>query len=97
MFRTMISDTPFEQRWILQGRLCGQWAIDFEKRWLETRNARQGRRCVVDLEDITCIDSIGEGALQQIVSDGCEVVASRAYMKHVLKTVMETVNHSRQG
>jgi outer membrane protein TolC len=27
MLRTMITDTPFEQRWVVQGRLCGQWAV----------------------------------------------------------------------
>ena len=87
MLRTMITDTPFEQRWVVQGRLRGQWALDLQRQWEETRNARQGRRCVVDLEDVTCVDSIGESVLLQMVTDGSQVVASRAYMKHVLQSL----------
>jgi hypothetical protein len=33
MLRTMITDTPFEQRWVLQGRLCNRWAADLKERW----------------------------------------------------------------
>lgn len=87
MLRTMITDTPFEQRWVVQGRLRGQWALDLQRQWEETRNARQGRRCVVDLEDVTCVDSIGESVLLQMVTDGSQVVASRAYMKYVLQSL----------
>jgi len=61
MLRTMISDTPFEQTWVLQGRLCGQWALDLKQRWDAMRNERQGRKCVVDLEDLINVDSDGEG------------------------------------
>ena len=87
MLRTMITDTPFEQRWVVQGRLGGQWALDLQRQWEETRNARQGRRCVIDLEDVTCVDSIGESVLLQMVTDGSQVVASRAYMKYVLQSL----------
>ncbi len=87
MLRTMITDTPFEQRWVLQGRLAGPWVVDLEQQWEETRHARQGRRCVVDLEDVTWVDSAGERVLMQMLSDGCELVASRAYMKHLLESL----------
>ena len=87
MLRTMITDTPFGQRWVLQGRLCGDWAIDLKRQWEETRSARQGRRCVVDLEDVTCVDSAGERVLLEMLSEGTEVVASRAYMKDVVASL----------
>lgn len=84
MLRTMINDSPFEQKWILQGRLCGQWAIDLKERWEETRSARGGRRCVVDLEDVISVDQTGESALLQMATDGARLIARRAYMKYVL-------------
>jgi anti-anti-sigma regulatory factor len=84
MLRTMITDTPFEQTWILQGKLCGQWALDLTRQWTETTNARQGRKCVVNLEDVTCVDAEGEKLLRQILSEGARVISSRAYMKHVV-------------
>lgn len=87
MLRTMITEAAFEQRWVVQGRLCGQWAIDLKQRWSAARNERQGRKCVVDLEDVTCVDSDGETLLREMLDEGCQVVATRAYTKYVLETL----------
>jgi ABC-type transporter Mla MlaB component len=84
MLRTMINDSPFEQKWILQGRLCGQWAVDLKERWEETRSARAGRRCVVDLEDVISVDHTGESLLLQMATEGARLIAHRAYMKYIL-------------
>lgn len=85
MLRTMINDAPFEQRWIIQGRLCGQWAADLKEKWEETRRAREGRRCVVVVEDVLAVDRSGESTLAQMLTEGASVVTTRAYMKHVLR------------
>jgi anti-anti-sigma regulatory factor len=87
MMRTMITETPFEQTWVLQGKLCGQWAVDFGRKWTEGKNARQGRKCIVNLEDVICVDSEGEKVLQQILKEGAQITVSRAYMKHVIESL----------
>ena len=84
MLRTMITDTPFEQQWVLQGRLCKQWAADLKERWESTRSTREGRKCTIDLEDVISVDPIGESALLQMATEGARMIASRAYMKYVL-------------
>jgi anti-anti-sigma regulatory factor len=84
VLRTMISDAPFQQTWVLQGRLCGEWAVDLKHKWEQTRKARKGRACVVDLEDVTCVDPQGEKALQEMAAEGAQLVSTRAYMKHLL-------------
>src|ERR1700760_3669222 len=84
MLRTMISEAPFEQTWILQGRLVGQWAVDLKTLWEESRNSRAGRKCVIDLEDVICVDAAGETALREMAEEGAQLVASRAYMKYIL-------------
>jgi anti-anti-sigma regulatory factor len=85
----MITDTPFEQRWVLQGRLCGEWAIDLKERWENSRSARAGRKCAIDLEDVICVDNRGEGVLLTMASEGAAFIASRAYMKDVLDSLDE--------
>lgn len=80
----MISDAPFQQTWVLQGRLCGEWAVDLKQKWEQTRNARKGRACVIDLEDVTCVDPHGERTLREMAAEGAELVSTRAYMKHLL-------------
>jgi hypothetical protein len=89
VLRTMITDTPFEQKWVLQGRLCGVWALDLQEKWLSTRSTREGRKCAVDLEDVIFVDGKGECVLLQMASEGAVLRASRAYMKHVLESLKE--------
>jgi len=89
VLRTMITDTPFEQEWVLQGRLSGVWALDLQEKWLSTRSAREGRKCAVDLKDVIFVDRKGECVLLQMASEGAVLRASRAYMKHVLDSLKE--------
>lgn len=87
MLRTMITETPFEQTWTLQGRLCSQWAVDLMEKWNQNRSSRAGRKCVVDLQDVISVDRIGESALVEMAAEGARMVASRAYMKYILETL----------
>jgi hypothetical protein len=87
MLRTMISDTPFEQRWVLQGRLCGQWADDLKEQWQRSRSTREGRRCVVDLEDVISVGEKGERVLLEMVAEGAVFHTRRLYMKHLLESL----------
>jgi len=87
MLRTMITDAPFEQRWVLQGRLCGRWAMDLRELWATTKATRFGRKCMVDLEDVVCVDSQGESTLLSMVAEGAALIASRVYMKHILESL----------
>lgn len=84
MLRAMITDTAFEQRWVLQGRLCNQWAADLKERWESTRTAREGRKCTIDLEDVVSVDARGEEVLLEMADEGVVLLASRFYMKHIL-------------
>jgi ABC-type transporter Mla MlaB component len=87
MLRTMITETPFEQKWVLQGRLCKQWAADLKERWESTRGTREGRRCTVDLEDVISVDPQGEAILFEMITEGAALFATRAYMKHILESL----------
>lgn len=89
MLRAMITDTPFEQRWVLQGRLCGEWATDVAQQWATTRSTRQGRRCVVDVDDVVSVDEKGEQLLLEMMSEGCQVIAHRVYIRHLLESLEE--------
>jgi len=90
MLRTMITETPFEQKWVLQGRLCRQWAADLKERWDSMRSTREGRKCTIDLEDVISVDSEGENILLEMAAEGAALFASRAYMKHILESLHES-------
>jgi hypothetical protein len=97
MLRAMITDTAFEQRWVLQGRLCNQWAADLKERWEGTRDTRIGRKCTVDLEDVISLDTQGEAVLLEMATEGAMLFATRAYMKHILESLRVPPNSARRG
>ena len=97
MLRTMITDTPFEQKWVLQDRLCRQWVADLKDRWESTRSARKGRRWIVDLEDVISVDTQGEDLLLEMVAEGVILFTSRAYMKHTLESLHVAPNSARRS
>jgi hypothetical protein len=41
----------------------------------------------VDFEDVISVDSQGEGALLEMVTEGAAIFATRAYMKHILESL----------
>jgi anti-anti-sigma regulatory factor len=85
MLRITIVDTPTEQRWVLQGRLTEPWISELRSSWKRTQSARRGRRCVVDLNDVTFIDRGGERLLLALVRKGVPCIASGVYVNHVLE------------
>jgi anti-anti-sigma regulatory factor len=97
MLRTMITDTPFEQKWVLQGRLCKQWAADLKERWKSTRSTREGRKCTIDLEDVISVDGVGEDVLREMAAEGTVLFATRAYMKHILQSLHAPANSAPRG
>jgi ABC-type transporter Mla MlaB component len=97
VLRTMITEAPFEQRWVLQGRLCNQWAADLKERWESTRSAREGRKCTIDLENVTMVDAPGEEVLLEMVREGALLLATRAYMKEILQSLNVVPRSARPG
>src|ERR1700683_925465 len=92
MLMTMITDTPFEQKWVLQGRLCKQWAADLKERWETSRSTREGRKCTIDLEDVLWVGASGEDVLLEMAREGATLLAERAYMKHILESLQQPDN-----
>lgn len=90
MLRTIITDEPCEQKWTLQGRLCGQWAADLKQKWEATRSTRIGRECLVDLEDVMTVDQAGKSTLLEMAVEGARLIAHRAYMKFILEEISST-------
>ena len=57
----------------------------------------QGRRCIVDREDVISVDTQGEDLLLEMVAEGAILFASRSYMKHILESLHVPPNSTRRG
>jgi len=84
VLKITITDWPDEQRWSVQGRLVGRWAVELRSAWREPRRGGDTRRCVIELVGVTFIDRSGEDVLAEIMSHGAEFVANDVYIKHLL-------------
>ena len=90
-----MTNSPEEQRWSLQGQLVSRWADEFRSTWRKAHVVGDARKCIVELIEVTSIDSNGEEALSEIMSHGGEFVASDVYTKHLLQNLRSELERSR--
>jgi hypothetical protein len=96
VLRITITDFPDEQRWYLEGRLIGPWAAELSSLWRGKRRQRDGRKCIVELNDVTFIDGTGEAALAEIISQGAELIAGGVYTKQRLGDLLNESKRHRK-
>src|SRR3984893_19353407 len=79
------TETPAEEKWILQGRLVGLWVSELRRCWKKTHRADNNLKCIVDLNEVTFIDAKGERLLRTMSKEGAQFIATGIYIKHVLQ------------
>ena len=68
----IITETPTEIRWVLQGRLIGPQVTAVKGNWRTANRMRKGRACILDLEGLTFIDKRGKRLLRAMSIDGAQ-------------------------
>ena len=84
MLRIGYETTASEQRWTLCGQLSGPWVAEWRSIWARRRGESSGKKCVVDLTDVTAIDERGEEMLRRMKEDGAHFVARGVDIRHIL-------------
>jgi hypothetical protein len=79
------TETPDEEKWILQGHLVGLWVSELRRIWKETHRTDDNLKCIVDLNEVMSIDKAGERLLQTMSKQGAQFIATGVYIKHVLQ------------
>jgi uncharacterized protein (DUF2249 family) len=86
----IITETPTEIRWVLQGRLFGSQVTEVKGNWRIANRMRKGRACTMDLEGLTFIDKRGKRLLRAMSIDGAQFIAggpNNGYLIEELKIV----------
>lgn len=76
MLKITFSETPSEERWILQGRLTAPWFRELRACWKKKHRGDTRRACIVDLNEVTFIDKCGERLLRVLARHGAQFTAS---------------------
>jgi len=95
MLRITITDNEFEQRWILQGRLSGEWVAELETAWKGRR--QNARRYIVDLSDVTLVDKCGEKLLETMGRAGAELTGSGVYLNYLVDEINSRCRRFRRS
>ena len=85
MLRITILDSATEQKWMLQGSLSGPWVALLDQDWRNKRSSREGKKCVIDLSELTFVGLRGEEVLRAMKKEGAQFIGCRMYTKDVLE------------
>lgn len=87
MLKITITETATAEMWTLQGRLVAPWVDELRANWNRAHRTDHGRRCIVNLDEVTFIDLSGERVLRTMSKQGAQLVAGDVYVKQVLDRV----------
>jgi hypothetical protein len=96
VLKITLVDSPDEERWLLQGRLAGQWVDALVASWEKDHHKSDKRRCLVDLTDVTFIDRKGEAALAELLAQGADFIATGVYTKELLSNLRSAQERSEK-
>ena len=77
---------------ILEGRLCGAWAMEAELAWSRLVSTAKDQEILLDLGGVTFIDGTGEALLASILERGTKVRASGVMISHLVQEVQQRVS-----
>ncbi len=95
MLRVTVVDDGAEQRLLVEGKLVAPWVKELESVWKKVQEARRDRRIVVDLSEMTSIDSSGQAALMAMIGEGARLTAKGVYNEYLVKELMNKAREAR--
>jgi anti-anti-sigma regulatory factor len=72
---------------LLAGALAGDWAVEFNRCWLNTTGKSESSRIIVDLTEVTFVDDLGKEVLGQIMKEGGQLIAQDVLMKSIVEEI----------
>src|SRR5580704_11268693 len=85
MLKISFSETPAEEKWILEGRLSGAWVRELRANWKKNHQTDKERACIVDLNEVTFIDKTGERLLRVLRNEGAQFILGGCYVRHIVE------------
>ena len=85
MFRITVVETPYAEKWILQGQLTGEFASELRANRRTSQELCSERLRLVNLDEVTLIDRCGEEVLLQMIHQDAKFVASGIYTRYLLQ------------
>jgi outer membrane protein TolC len=85
MLKISFSETPADEKWILEGRLSGAWVRELKASWKKNHQTDKKDGCIVDLNEVTFIDKAGERLLRELRREGAQFISDGCYVRHIVE------------
>lgn len=92
---TIQHDTPLT-RFLVEGKLAGEWARELERCWLEAVGA-QSPRIRIELTDVSFIDEAGRALLARMAATGAELTAVDVLTKSIVDEIVYDGRRRREN
>jgi len=87
MLRITINDDEEVKRFILEGRMTGEWVKEVEACWHRATADPSPPRILVELRDVRFVDEEGRKLLRLMAQSGVEMVAGDLLMRATLEEI----------
>lgn len=89
MLRITTEEKDSGTRFLLEGKLIGDWVKELERCWIRSKHNGHAQHLVVNLNSVSFIDSKGKILLETMVGEGVELEANNPLMDAMAKSIVE--------
>jgi anti-anti-sigma regulatory factor len=87
MLRIYIHDEVPVTSFVLEGKLVGPWVTELEKCWQDSLAANPSRTMLVDLADVTFVDSDGRALLARMRRKGVRFLSTGVLINAIVAEI----------
>lgn len=85
MLKISVIDTRDLRRLVVEGRLAAPWAAELREAWNHARENLDGKKLVIDLNQVTFISREAEEEIFDLIQQGAKFSCSGVLTKHVIR------------
>jgi hypothetical protein len=85
MLKISVIDTRSARRLIVEGKLIHPWTKELPAAWSRAQEDLQGRKLVIDLNQVTVISREAEDAIFDLMRQGAKFSCGCVFIKYVLR------------
>lgn len=97
MLRITFDNGPHAATLRLEGKVAGPWVDELERTWYDVAGEKPKKPLVVDLSEVSYIDTEGAKMLGYMLEQGAELRDARLLTKLIVDKLKQGTNGSRKG
>ena len=93
MLKISVIDAHSVRRVVVEGKLVGPWTAELQDAWKRAREDLNGRKLVIDLNQVTLISREAEEEIFGLMQQGARFSCKGVLTKHVIRELARRCQH----